>query len=1062
MDNTLKLRVMFDMIDNMTKPLKNILVGSKGLAESLKKTRRELSEMKKTQKSVGEFREMREGLATSASKLNAAREQVTKLAGSLRAAGPPSRQMIAEFEKAKQAASRLSAEHKKQSVRVSALREQLMGAGINTRNLAQHERELRTSISATIGVMTTQQNKLADLTLRTKRLAEARERMDKTRTLAGSMTSTGAKMMAGRATVGAVTLGPIAAYAKAEDSATQLASALMRAGGVVPPEFEKINGLAMKLGDRLPGTTSDFQDMMTMLTRQGISAQAILGGMGEATAYLGVQLKKTPAEAAEFTAKLQDATRTAERDMLALTDVIQKSFMLGVDDNNMLSGFTKLGPAMDTILMKGLEGAKALAPLLVMSDQSGMEGSSAGNAYRKVFQLSMDAKKVAKANKQLASAQRLDFTNGKGEFGGLDKMFAQFEKLKGLSTQKRLAVMKEIFGDDAETLQVISLMIEKGKTGYDEVRAKMAAQASMQERVNKQLGTLKNLWEAASGTFTNGLVAFGEAIAPEVKGLVEWLGSTAERMSSWARENPRLANGMMKVAAIPAITMAVMGSFLVVLAGLLGPLALVRFSLTTLGMQGGILTRVLGAGTSAFLKLSGSAFGFASAGKFVQSTAARVRTVLAAAWQASSPSAAWSSLRAYAKSLGQRIPAACKAAKAAVRQWGVSAATAFKDGIKAAKQYTVQLWRAVAAQLAAARAAAASRWTMARQYVARRGISGMAIDTARGGFNLIKGGAKGTINGVASALGGLAQTLLFVGRVALTSPIGIVITIIALAALALIRYWRPVKAWFSGVWQGLTEGLKPLAPIFAALGTVFAPLKPMFNWLMDAVKGVWNWIKRLLGPVDASKESLDSATQAGKGFGAWLADIIVVIAGIAARSVELGANLISGLVNGIKSGLGLVKDTITNVADSTVTWFKEKLGIHSPSRVFSVLGGFVSQGAAIGMEDEQGRVARAAAALATVATVSFGSPALAAGAQLAQAARTAAVPLVRPSVPIDRRAPLTASPAPANVTTAASPITIHIHPPAGSDAAEIGRMVRAELERAKRAEQSRQGSRLSD
>lgn len=32
MDNALKLRVMFDMIDNITKPLKTILAGNKGLA----------------------------------------------------------------------------------------------------------------------------------------------------------------------------------------------------------------------------------------------------------------------------------------------------------------------------------------------------------------------------------------------------------------------------------------------------------------------------------------------------------------------------------------------------------------------------------------------------------------------------------------------------------------------------------------------------------------------------------------------------------------------------------------------------------------------------------------------------------------------------------------------------------------------------------------------------------------------------------------------------------------------------------------------------------------------
>lgn len=229
------------------------------------------------------------------------------------------------------------------------------------------------------------------------------------------------------------------------------------------------------------------------------------------------------------------------------------------------------------------------------------------------------------------------------------------------------------------------------------------------------------------------------------------------------------------------------------------------------------------------------------------------------------------------------------------------------------------------------------------------------------------------------------------------------------------------------------------------------PLKPVFSWLVDAIGNVWNWITRLLGPVDASKASLDAATNAGKGFGAWLANIVVVAAEAAGRFVEFGANIMSGLVNGIKNGLGSVKDAITSVADSTVSWFKEKLGIHSPSRVFGELGGFVSEGAAVGMEDGQGRVARAAVTLATVATTSFGMPAL--------AADTA---LVRPAVPIDRRPPLAATSPTAASAAVSGPITINIYPQPGMDAAEIGRMVRTELERHERAKQSRIGARLTD
>ena len=50
-----------------------MLTGNKGLADSLRATRRELDDMAKTQKRIGEFREMRKGLANTASALGGTR-----------------------------------------------------------------------------------------------------------------------------------------------------------------------------------------------------------------------------------------------------------------------------------------------------------------------------------------------------------------------------------------------------------------------------------------------------------------------------------------------------------------------------------------------------------------------------------------------------------------------------------------------------------------------------------------------------------------------------------------------------------------------------------------------------------------------------------------------------------------------------------------------------------------------------------------------------------------------------------------------------------------------------
>lgn len=353
------------------------------------------------------------------------------------------------------------------------------------------------------------------------------------------------------------------AFADQENAATGLKVAMMQDDGEVGNSFKKINKLAVGLGNQLPGTTADFQNMMQMLVRQGIPAENILGGVGKATAYLAVQLKKTPEAAAEFAAKMQDATGTASDDMMGLFDTIQKAFYLGVDDTNMLSFFTKTSSVLKMVNKDGLKAAQGLAPISVMMDQMGMQGESAGNALRKVIQSGLDVKKVNSVNKVLERQKlgvSLDFTDGKGSFGGIDKMFAQLAKLRKLTDVKRTGVLKALFGDDAETLQVVNALIDKGKDGYDQVQQKMNQQASLNKRVEAQLGTLANLWEAMTGTATNGLAAIGSAFSGDTKNLTIWLGDLGEKFTTFADQNPRVIRSVAGlVAGLATLKLGIMG-----------------------------------------------------------------------------------------------------------------------------------------------------------------------------------------------------------------------------------------------------------------------------------------------------------------------------------------------------------------------------------------------------------------------------------------------------------------------------------------------------------------------
>lgn len=378
-------------------------------------------------------------------------------------------------------------------------------------------------------------------------------------------------MLMGGVAAGYLASIPLKAFAESEEAAMKLQVSMMDSTGKVAAEYKQINELATSLGAKLPGTNADFQLMMATLVQQGISFKSILGGTGEAAGNLAVLLKMPFDEAAEFAAKMQDATQTAESDMLSLMDTIQRTAYLGVDPTNMLNGFSMLGAGMKTVKQLGLDGANAMAPFLVMADQSGMTDlSSAGNALSKTFKAMFDQGKIDKALK--GTKLKLNFTDGKGEFGGFEKMFKELEKLKGFSTQERLSVISDIFGNDAENIKILNLLIDKGQKGYDETIAKMQRQASLQKRIDAQLGTLKNLWEQAMGAGTNAMVSIVEALSPDIKKFVTDLSGAFERISAWAKENPEtirmIAEIIKKLLILKLATMGISYTFSLVFSGI--------------------------------------------------------------------------------------------------------------------------------------------------------------------------------------------------------------------------------------------------------------------------------------------------------------------------------------------------------------------------------------------------------------------------------------------------------------------------------------------------------------
>ncbi len=608
-DKNLRLQVVLNAVDKLTRPLKMAQAGSKELTSAVRQTREQLKRLNDAGGQIKSFDQLSQSLSRTSTELDQARLRAQMMTREMSALESPTKKQTAALETQWRAVSRLEQKQQQETRQMAAARAELYRLGISAGGGARETARITRETDRYNKQLAEQERRLRDVGERQRKLNAIRAKADKMRDVRNSLAGNGAGMMAAGVTTGATLLAPIRAYSESENAANQLAGSMMGPGGKIAPEFLQLNKLAIALGDRLPGTTADFQNMMTMLRRQGMSAQVILGGLGESAAYLGVQLQMAPTDAAEFAAKLQDATQTTEKDMMSLMDVIQRGYYAGVDPGNMLQGFSKISAAMDIIKLQGLDAAKTFAPLLVMADQASMAGESAGNAYRKIFQATLNNKKIDKANDVLAGTGiKLSFQNSKGQFAGLENLYKQLDKLNRITDDgKKQAVKAALFGDDAETLQALNIMITKGIAGYRETATKLENQATLRERVEASLNTLGNKWEAAGGSFTNAMASIGETVAPVLKNIADWLGDLASALDGFVKRHPQLTAALFKIAAVFAIVATAAGVLSLALASILGPMAIVRVSAGVLGLKFAsafaLITKVIGGAGQAILWL---------------------------------------------------------------------------------------------------------------------------------------------------------------------------------------------------------------------------------------------------------------------------------------------------------------------------------------------------------------------------------------------------------------------------------------------------------------------------
>lgn len=186
---------------------------------------------------------------------------------------------------------------------------------------------------------------------------------------------------------------------------------------------------------------------------------------------------------------------------------------------------------------------------------------------------------------------------------------------------------------------------------------------------------------------------------------------------------------------------------------------------------------------------------------------------------------------------------------------------------------------------------------------------------------------------IITAITALAGTLgVSIGAIAypVLIVIGVITALIAIG-VALYKNWDEIKTKCSEIWTSIKDFFSNIVDrIKTSVVEKFNNIKESISNKMHEVKtsisDIWNKVMDFFKDIDL---------------------------------FEIGANIIQGLINGVKSMASSIVNSVKGVVDGAIEGAKNLLGIHSPSRVFMEFGEYTGEGFINGINEMKNAVAKA-------------------------------------------------------------------------------------------------------
>lgn len=594
-DNNLRLQVILNAVDKLTRPFRSAQASSKELAAAIQQSRARLKALDSQAARIDGFRKVRTQLEGAKNDLTAARQKVSELANAFAAASNPTKKQAKELEQAKRRASQLKDTFDGLRQSAQRQREELSAAGINTKNLSSAQRTLRQNADEARQALDRQQKSLKRLGEQQARINAVREQYSRRLEVRDRIAGAGATTAAAGAAMGAPVVAAVRSYASMEDAMKGVAkqvNGLRDDNGNRTKQFYEMQDAIKAASEQLPMENGaiDYAALVEGGARMGVTNQddpfedqkRDLLAFASTAAKAATAFELPADELAEGLGKIAQLYKVPTRNIEQLGDALNY-----LDDNAMSKGgdiinvLQRMGGVADRL---DFRKAAALGSTFLSLGAAPEIAASASNAMvRELSIATMQSKRFFEGMDLLKlNPEEIEKQMTTDAMGTIQRVL---EKVNKLPQDKRLSAMTMIFGkefgDDAAKLANNLPELQRQL----KLTAGSDANGSMQKESDINKDSLSAQWLLVKTGAQNAFSSLGETLRQPLMDIMSMVKGVTGALRRWVEQNPVLAGTLMKVAAATAAITVGLGTLAVAVAAVLGPIAVIRFALSMLAVK---------------------------------------------------------------------------------------------------------------------------------------------------------------------------------------------------------------------------------------------------------------------------------------------------------------------------------------------------------------------------------------------------------------------------------------------------------------------------------------------